>query len=425
MRPNPIIYIIISFFLASCAKKSSVSSVEAETGHTLEVNGKPIFINGMNWDYFPIGTNYTYSFWEQPDSVIHAGLATDMTLLKDMGVNTLRTYVPMPPQWITYVYDTYGIYTVINHSMGRYGLSINDQWVAKTNYADSLTKATILTEIKEVAHNYKNTRGLLMYLLGNENNYGLFWEGAETEDIPLQKANAEKQILALYQVFNEAAQVLKQIDPDKQVAICNGDIQYLDIIAKECTHVDILGINIYRGSSFDKAFTDIKKQWGKPVMFTEFGADAYDAISQKEDQRSQAQYLLSNWRELYQNAAGLGKAENCIGGFTFQFSDGWWKTGQTYNLDVHDSTASWSNGGYAYDYKKGQKNMNEEWFGICAKGKTLPNNTSPLYPRAAYYVLSQIHNINPISPNQTLPLLDSSFAKINLNEAVHKALELR
>jgi len=69
--------------------------------------------------------------------------------------------------------------------------------------------------------------------------------------------------------------------------------------------------------------------------------------------------------------------------------------------------------------------MNEEWFGICAKGKTLPNNTSPLYPRAAYYVLSQIHNINPISPNQTLPLLDSSFAKINLNEAVHKALELR
>jgi hypothetical protein len=30
-----------------------------------------------------------------------------------------------------------------------------------------------------------------------------------------------------------------------------------------------------------------------------------------------------------ENAAGLGKAGNSIGGFTFQFSDGWWKYGQT------------------------------------------------------------------------------------------------
>jgi hypothetical protein len=29
--------------------------------------------------------------------------------------------------------------------------------------------------------------------------------------------------------------------------------------------------------------------------------------------------------EIYQNAAGLGKAGNSMGGFTFQFSDGWWK----------------------------------------------------------------------------------------------------
>ena len=28
-----------------------------------------------------------------------------------------------------------------------------------------------------MAEDYKNTPGLLMYLLGNENNYGLFWQG--------------------------------------------------------------------------------------------------------------------------------------------------------------------------------------------------------------------------------------------------------
>jgi hypothetical protein len=27
----------------------------------LKVNGKDLVVNGMNWDYFPIGTNYNYS----------------------------------------------------------------------------------------------------------------------------------------------------------------------------------------------------------------------------------------------------------------------------------------------------------------------------------------------------------------------------
>ena len=62
-------------------------------------------------------------------------------------------------------------------------------------------------------------------------------------------------------------------------------------------------------------------------MFTEFGADAFNAIENEEDQESQAYYMVGNWKEIYENAAGLGKAGNSIGGFTFQFSDGWWKFG--------------------------------------------------------------------------------------------------
>jgi hypothetical protein len=47
-------------------------------------------------------------------------------------------------------------------------------------------------------------------------------------------------------------------------------------------------------------------------------------LNNAEDQKSQAYYLAGNWKEIYENA-GLGKAGNSIGGFTFQFSDGWWK----------------------------------------------------------------------------------------------------
>ena len=41
-------------------------------------------INGMNWDYFPIGTNYSYSLWTQPESVIQQALDDEMSLLKNI-----------------------------------------------------------------------------------------------------------------------------------------------------------------------------------------------------------------------------------------------------------------------------------------------------------------------------------------------------
>jgi hypothetical protein len=392
-----------------------------EKGRKLIVNKEAFFIKGMNWDYSPIGTNYTYSLWQQPEETIKAALDYDMSLLKKIGVNTLRIYSSIPPEWIAYIHQNYGIYTVLNHTFGRYGLTLKNQWVAHTDYGDSLAQTIILHEVEELARTYKNTPGLLLYLLGNENNYGLFWEGAETEDIPTNVANEVAK--DLYRLFNKATLLIKSIDSEHPVSICNGDLGYLDLIVSECPDVDILGINIYRGISFTDAFETLKKQTNKPFMFTEFGADAFNSITQTEEQNEQAKYVLHNWQEIYLNADGLDFGGNCLGGFTFQFSDGWWKKGQTYNLDVHDSGASWTNGGYTYDFVAGQKNMSEEWFGVCAKGITHANGTYPLYPRVACYILQEVHQINPYQKGQTTKKLKSDFSKIQLNDAVQKALK--
>jgi hypothetical protein len=64
-----------------------------------------------------------------------------------------------------------------------------------------------------LAREFKGTPGLLLYLLGNENNYGLFWEGAETEDIPVEDRVTTKRARAMYQLLNEAALLVKEIDP--------------------------------------------------------------------------------------------------------------------------------------------------------------------------------------------------------------------
>ncbi len=168
-------------------------------------------------------------------------------------------------------------------------------------------------------------------------------------------------------------------------------------------------------------FQRVRDELNKPILFTEFGADAFNAQENAEDQESQAYYMLGNWKEIYENAAGLGKAGNSLGGFTFQFSDGWWKTGQTKNLDVHDNTASWANGGYQRDFQEGEDNMNEEWFGICAKGITTPRGLYSLYPRAAYYALKEAHTLNPYQQGVTLQGVEDHFTGIQLMDAVTKA----
>ncbi|MDX2302761.1 MAG: glycosidase [Microscillaceae bacterium] len=393
------LFITLSLSLLCANAQQSVSVKKSTDGFMLEAGGNPFFVNGMNWDYFPIGTNFSYSLWNQSDDVIRAALDYEMPLLKNMGVNTIRQYTGVPAKWIKYIYENYGIYTMLNHSFGRYGLTLNGVWTPNTDYSNPLVKELLLKETMDMVAEYQNTPGLLMYLLGNENNYGLFWRGAETENIPVQDRQSTRDAYNLYKLFNEGAKAIKSVSQKHPVAICNGDLLFLDIIAQECKDIDILGINTYRGISFTDLYDRAKKEFDKPVLLTEFGADAYNTQANKEDQEYQAKILVSNWKEIYANAAGMGKNGNSLGGFTFQFSDGWWKTGQTTGLDEHDATASWSNGGYQNDFVAGDNNMNEEWFGICAKGATNARGTYELYPRAAYYALKDIHTFNPYREN--------------------------
>lgn len=160
---------------------------------------------------------------------------------------------------------------------------------------------------------YKDTPGLLLYLLGNENNYGLFWAGAETEDFPDDEERinfiGESRGRPMYRLMNEAAKKMKAIDTSHPVAICNGDVLFIDIVAEECTDVDIYGTNTYRGVSFGDMFQVVKDKLNKPVMFTEFGADAFNAIENKEDQYSQAYYMVGNWKKFMKMLLAQEKPE--------------------------------------------------------------------------------------------------------------------
>ncbi len=407
-----IILLGLSFSNCSNNQVAFVKVVSDSTGHKLTVNDTDYFVNGMNWDYYPIGTNYKYKFWEQPDDFIKSVLDEEMKALHDMGVNTIRQYVGVPPHWVEYIYDTYGIFTVLNHSFARYGIEVNGSWVANVDYGDPATREIILNDVILMVEQFRYVPGVLMWLLGNENNYGLIWESSETGDMPEARDSHFQQARDLYSLYNEAIRIIHIRDNRRPVAIANGDVQFIDLIVEEIENLDIFGTNSYRGASFEDLFKLVNDKLDIPLLLTEFGADAFHAQEQREDQSSQALVLLENWREIYLQAAGNGDVGNTIGGLTFQFSDGWWKSGPDDKLDIHDSTASWSNGGYSDDFTPGVNNMNEEWFGICGREASKTPNRDILRPRLAYYLLMKIHALDPLLSSQGAPEINKFFSEL-------------
>ena len=329
-----------------------VRIVSSAGGMRLQVDGQDFMVNGMNWDYFPRGTNYAFIPWDEPDDVLEEALEREMTLLQEAGVNAVRQYVGVPPRWVEYIWREYGIYTILNHPLGRYGVSVDGTWMDPTDYSDPRVQDQLTREVVEMVEQFKDTPGVLMWLLGNENNYGLVWSSAETEALP----EGERDVIRarwLYKTFGLAARAIKEIDTLRPIAMANGDIQYLDLIAEEVPDLDIFGSNVYRGISFGEFFADVKRDLGLPVLLTEFGADAYNAREEREDQLNQARFLKGQWQEIYAEASDMGGTGLSLGGLTFQWSDGWWKYRQEVNLDVQDNNASWPNAAYAYDFVEG------------------------------------------------------------------------
>ncbi len=381
-------------FIAPVQAADVVTTVKDADGWKLQVNGEDYYVKGMVWGYTPRDQNYTYNLWGESDDFIRKVLDYEFGMMKEAGINTIRSFAMIPPEWITYIYREHGIRTAINPLMGRYGYSINGVWTPNVDYSDELTRATLKKDMLEYVAQYNNTPGLLMFAFGNESNYGLSWSSFEIENLPVGEQNTAKARY-LYSLFNEVVKAGKAMAPNYPFTIVNGDVQYIDLIAELMPDLDILGTNVYRGKSFTGLWAEVDQKLDLPILFFEFGSDAFNARSFQEDQMSQAIYLRDQWKEMYNKSAGNGEEGNAIGGFVFEWRDEWWKYLQIENLDIQDTNASWSNQAYLFDWAEGKNNMNEEWFGITALGLPNSDGVYTARPRAAYDVLAKIWSMDP------------------------------
>jgi beta-glucuronidase len=270
--------------------------------------------------------------------------------MKDMGINCIRLYhqpAKINKDLIRQMYQKYGIYILLGDFLGKYALGSNAPWDPGTDYDNPEHKANMLNSVKQMVLEFKDEPYVLVWILGNENVYGV-------------ACNADKKPESFFKFANEAARLIKSLDPLKRpVAIASGDTLYLDIFAKNCPDIDIFGTNCYRGRyGFLDLWDEVKRLADKPAMVTEYGAPSIGkGYTLEEGEDFQALYHKGCWLDMFCNSAGYG-AGNSVGGIIFEWLDEWWKA---YEPSYHDKQGLFT-GPFLDGY------MHEEWLGITGQG---------------------------------------------------------
>jgi hypothetical protein len=375
-------------------------------GYVFYLKGRPFLIKGVSYNPTPIGKSYDYEFFSDPNKP----WLVDGKLMKEAGINCIRIYstgsdLEKVKEFIKDMYERFGIYTIVSDWLGLWDYPY-------ANYSDAEFREKTKERVLKIVRALKDQEGVLMWILGNENNYTFsgrirFWTSPEIEKLEDHCAKQEKRAEIYYSFVNELAKEIKKIDSVHPVALGNGEASFLNIAAANSPDIDVLAIIAYRGKTFGNIFTAIKTLFDKPILLSEFGCDSYDAYKEREDQEIQAEFILAQWKEIYANTTISKNINgNSIGGCLFEWTDEWWKHNEGYSEDwtMHNKEAGWSHGAYYFDIRaKDNLNMNEEWFGIVSLDKEIENNINKRIPKKAYYVLkeflSQITSINNLKFN--------------------------
>jgi hypothetical protein len=384
-----------------------VQLVQYENGHwQLRVNNKPFMIQAIS--YLPVkvgqspdeGTQENWMLQDTNksgliDSPYEAWVdknrnkrqdedeptVGDFQLMKEMGVNTIRLYHHASnKELLRDLYENYGIMTMVGDFVGMYTVGSGATWEEGTDYTNPEQRENMLESVKEMIYEFKDEPYILMWVLGNENNYG------GVHGHVGGAGNAAEYPREYYSFVNSLAKWIKENDPHQRpVAICNGDALFLDILAEECPEVDIFGANSYQGNHGFSFWEDVEVLYNKPVVITEYGCPAYHGRKSREEaERDQADYHWGVWTDILANSAGFGGTGNSLGGVVFEWLDGWWKSGQPpiFSPYVHEPVGQWQGpfpDGWAY----------EEWFAICSQGD---GSDSPFMRqlRESYYLYQQL-----------------------------------
>ena len=328
----------------------SVVSVRSQDRRLFVQNRKPdgtldsetaFVARGVNWSPASAGTtgqgiHLEFANWYE----------TDIPLMAQMGVNVVRVF---------HDFGTGPVASKILDLFYAYGIK-----VIVTVDSPTGSQSANLDNITNVVNAYKDHPAILMWAVGNEWDlnyyYGTYSTMREAADFTEQAAQAIKSIDSNHPVSTFIADPhIPGKHPLSEEAFPFQSGPYTDEIVNEWVpSVDVWGLNLYRGSSFQDALQQWRSISDKPMMIGEFGADSYDHRVTAENQSMQAEWGRRLWDEAYFDLSAERTQGTVVGALAFEWNDEWWKNGSP---GSHTLTSE-RNGGQPDGYN------DEEWFGL-------------------------------------------------------------
>ncbi len=336
------------------------SKVEVQ-GRQLLVEGEPFAIRGVDFGSTPVGEGWypRYDWSTDPDLY-----NIDFPLIKAMGGNAIRIYDPPNAEEALDAAYNNGIYVIMTLKGD------------KKDFSDTGVRNSFKTQFLAMVNKWKDHPAVLMWCLGNEQNYNWNYAG---------------DVKYWYSLVDECAEASHNLEGANfhPVTTANGEISEIgnaDKLADDAnmTHLDVWSTQVYRGRSFYDLFSDYAEKSSKPLCITEYGCDSWDAVQNIENQDAQAQVHYNLWLEVENNLSTSNAEKVCIGGTLHMWADDWSRYQNGAVNSVHD-TIGRGHTANLYD-SSAADNWNDEWTGIVSVSPGTYEKT----PKEAYYVLKSL-----------------------------------
>ena len=321
---------------------AAVRVVTDAQGSRLQVDGRDFFVRGVNWDYFPIG----HQLRLQP---LDAGPTTsssdgarprDGPAASTMGANAIRVYAGIPPRWVRYIYERFGIWTIVNHAARTLRQLTVERRVGSqnTDYSDTRASARCHHRRESMRHGRSSSRARPACSCGcsaTRTTTASTWKlrrhreppGGRARMRPRRKLSSTRSS-AKWHREHQARRTPRAPggDGQRRPAVSRPDRAGERKRPRHLRH-QRLSRHGRSGDLFQQREGDHPQRPGdvhrvRRRCMERARVARGPAVNQA---RVRARAVARDLRAERRQGPRVG---NAIGGFTFQWSDGWWKYGQ-------------------------------------------------------------------------------------------------
>lgn len=331
---------------------------------TLVVGSQRLVIRGVSYSNAAIGERGGAAYGGQS-----CRFARDLPVIAAMGANTVRTRALVPEDDAVFVsvLDTTGLYWIADFPLDPY-------------YDPSQTLGAKRDEILRAFHNY------VMRFRGNARLLGYIFGDEVLDDYNRNFAGSVEDFYAL---LGEAAELLRTAEPQDTPLLATA-VRDPDRLRSTPPGLSFWALNASGTRNFTSVLEAARRNTRLPILVSEFGIDAFDRLSGREDEEAQAAAAVALARQIETSA-------NVLGGIYFAFLDEWWREGFDPSRHVAGVTLDPS-------FPDGYRN--DAWAGLFRVAATEAPGLDALEPRRAFWALASAWNGAARRIPQVAPRLD-------------------